>query len=74
MLAYRSSVHETTGFTPYYLVYGQEATLPVDLLIENTLDKSSAKNIKKQFTDAARIVHANTNKALNIQKTRDDSR
>ena len=31
MLAYRTSVHESTGYTPYFLFFGHEATLPIDL-------------------------------------------
>ena len=31
MLAYRTSVHESTGYTPYFLFFGLGATLPIDL-------------------------------------------
>ena len=31
MLAYRTFVHESTGYTPYFLLFGHEATLPIDL-------------------------------------------
>ena len=31
-MAYRSSVHESTGFTPHYLVFGHEISLPLDLM------------------------------------------
>ena len=31
MMAYRSSVHETTGFRPYRLMFGEECTLPMDI-------------------------------------------
>ena len=31
LMAYRSSVHESTGFTPYFLVFGHEMSLPLDL-------------------------------------------
>ena len=31
MMAYRSSVHESTGFSPYRLMYGEECTLPMDI-------------------------------------------
>ena len=31
-MAYRSSVHESTGFTPQYLAFGHEISLPLDLM------------------------------------------
>ena len=31
MMAYRSSVHESTGFSPYRLMLGEECTLPMDI-------------------------------------------
>ena len=32
LMAYRSSVHESTGFTTLYLVFGHEISLPLDLM------------------------------------------
>ena len=33
MMAYRSSVHESSGFSPYRLMFGEECTLPMDIAL-----------------------------------------
>ena len=37
LLAYRTKKHETTGFTPFYLVNGRQARLPVELMVDSTI-------------------------------------
>ena len=34
MMAYRSSVHSSTGFTPYKVLFGKEIVLPVDVMLD----------------------------------------
>ena len=34
LMAYRSSVHESTGIHPQYLVFGREISLPLDLMYQ----------------------------------------
>jgi len=31
-MAYNTSIHPTTGFTPFYLMFGRQAKLPVELM------------------------------------------
>ena len=43
MMAYRSSVYESTGFSPYRLMFGEECTLPMDIgLPRDQLDTSES--------------------------------
>lgn len=48
MLAYRSSVHTSTGFTPYKVLFGQEVVLPVDIMLN--LDN------RERFTSVSEYV------------------
>ena len=39
MMAYRSSVHESTEYKPQFLVFGQELSLPLDCMYPNPQEK-----------------------------------
>ena len=43
MTAYRTSVHESIGYTPHFLVYGREISLPVDFMYPNPNNQSTLK-------------------------------
>ncbi|GFS57999.1 retrovirus-related Pol polyprotein from transposon 412 [Trichonephila clavipes] len=38
MLAYRSAVHETTGYSPSQMLFGRDLRLPADLLFNRPPD------------------------------------
>ncbi|XP_060063887.1 uncharacterized protein LOC132544323 [Ylistrum balloti] len=40
MMAYRSSVHDSTNFTPNYLMLGREIAMPVDVMIGKVPEES----------------------------------
>ncbi|KZR99859.1 Uncharacterized protein APZ42_004115 [Daphnia magna] len=37
--AYNTSRQESTGFSPFFLLYGREAVLPIDVALENNPEK-----------------------------------
>ena len=63
MMAYRTSVYESTGYTPHFLVYGREVCLRIDFLYPNLTDQPP--------TDIHEYVSA---RQLNFQKAYDSAR
>ena len=49
MIAYQSSVHESTGYTIQFLIFGQELGLPLDCMYRNSQENET--------TDLHEFVH-----------------
>ena len=72
MMAYRTSVHESTGYTPHFLVYGNEVNLPVDLMYPNP-SPTQAKNVHDYVhtkQQAFQKAYETARTALNFQQKR----
>ena len=54
MTAYRTSVHESTGYTPHLLVYGQEICLPMDFMYPSPNDHFPSST--NEFVSARKIA------------------
>ena len=59
MLAYRSSVHESTGFTPNAMMFGREVLLPLDLVIgqPETTETSNRTEYAAKLCEQMEQVH-----------------
>lgn len=56
--AYNATKHETTGFSPYFLMFGREPTLPVDLVF-GLAKHDKAKTLSKYIENLqVRLEHA----------------
>lgn len=80
MMAYRSSVHESTGYSPCLMMFGRDINLPVDLLYGKPPSENETTQIE-YIDDTKRIMwevheHAreNMSKASNRQKRQYDHR
>lgn len=49
--AYNCIVHGTTGYSPYYLMFGRHARLPIDLMFGTDPDKRSLKGPQQYVKD-----------------------
>ena len=55
-MAYRSNPHESTGFTPNFMMHGQELSMPVDVMLslppgEKFTSGQYAQKLQKQLQD-----------------------
>lgn len=61
VMAYNSSVHETTGITPFRMMFGSEMTIPVDLQTESLEigkgEKISETKYVKNLCKNLELVH-----------------
>ena len=67
MMAYRSSVYESTGYTTQFLVFGQELSLPLDCMYPNPQENTTTDlhefvhNKQQAFQRAFELVRRNLN-------------
>ena len=68
LFAYRTSVHSTTGETPFFLMHGRDARLPVDLVLESndTDGFTSIQDYKKQLVETLTRVQQEVQQITNV--------
>lgn len=71
---YNCTVHETTGYPPFYLMYGRVPRLPVDVLFKNILKDPEISSydhyvvsLAKDLQEAMAIAQEHINKEQNRQ-------
>ena len=71
-LAFNNSKNATTGFTPFYLVYGREARMPIDIALApltKAADNPAAAEATARWRAALQHASENTTQQQRRQKT-----
>ena len=81
MMAYRSSVHESTGFSPYRLMFGEECTLTMDIGLSkeqsdtpDSITSPYAIWVRDALEEAYEQVRQHSGQAVQRQKRLHDRR
>jgi hypothetical protein len=67
LFTYRTTVHKATGETPFFLVHGRDAVLPIDFLFNKhraTLGVKSFDSLRKIFAKTQQVLEQYKEKSL----------
>lgn len=79
MMAYRTSVHATTGYSPFRLMFGREVNLPIELMYghpekDQTTHSEYASKLSSVFQSTYQFVRENCSQQQVRMKQNYDSR
>lgn len=74
IFSYNTSVQCSTGFSPFFLVYGREAVLPSEANLQLDSEIKTIRDIREQVLAARALAITNNTKRQNYDKVRYDER
>ena len=73
LFAYRTAIHESTGYTPFLVMFGRSPSLPVDVMLGRMLQQKKkmpqyVQNIQRSLKDTFSLVRQQLDAAHQRQK------
>ena len=70
MMAYNSSVHSTTGYSPYYLLFGRSMRFPLDITVDRPAQAISVHNYAVDLVAQLEYAHDLARKNMHLVQDR----
>ena len=76
LLAYRTAIHETTGYTPFHVMFGRSPVLPVEIMIgvTSTQKESTVPDFVRSLNRSLKTVCSQVRESIRIAHQRNKAR
>ena len=70
LFAYRTAIHDSTGYTPFLVMFGRSPTLPIDMMLGQGEEQKELPSYVQRLQQSLRAAFASVRKHLDVAHQR----